>query len=541
MVTFAQLRDANLQPLADSVSAWRNLVKKLESAEDDYRGKLIKPLRDSRWRGKTASAAMRTLIPFTQYFRVSSTEASAIASVLHSGHAKFNAAQRKLKGAVEEASGLRLSVGEDGSVRIPPISAADAKNPETVKYWERWKLQAQQVHQKLAEAVKEATEADNSISQALGKLSADILDRPNSGVEAMADAKMAAGLAGFDKNNIPPKGVDTPKEAAAWWKGLPEEQRHLMMNAFPEKIGWLNGIPSEDRDEANRASLANRLAQLHADRNLTPSERTELGRLEKLNHQLGKLDQAGKDPYVLGINSRGDDGGRAIVAVGNPDHAKHTAFLVPGFSTNLDTFGSTLDRADRLNAQAGQYADGPVSTIAWLGYDAPESADVAGHGKSAAGAPGLQESVDGIRQAQADAGNTSHLTAIGHSYGSTVVGEAARGGNLHVNDIVAVGSPGMHASHASEFGIGSNHVWSQKSVLDPIPALGSGAGHGPLGLGHGGIAGVAPSDPIFGARQMEPDNWSHTDYWNPGSESIKNQARVIAGRYDAVSPDVPWK
>ena len=543
MVSFAQLRDAKLEPLSDAVTAWTNLVKKLESAEDDYRDKLLKPLRDSRWRGKAASAALRTLIPFTQYFRVSATEASAIASVLHFGHRQFAAAQRKLKGAIEEASGLRLSVGEDGSVRLPPMDPSSAKNPESVKYWDRLKFQAGQIHGQLAAAVKEATEADQRISQALGRLGAEILDRPNSGVDAAADARMAAKLAGFDKNNIPPKGVDTPKEAAAWWKGLPEEQRHLMINAFPEKIGWLNGIPSEDRDEANRVGLANRVAELETKKDqghIYPHEYRELRRLETMRFQLGRLDEAGKDPYLLGVDTRvTTTDGRAIVAIGNPDNAKHTGVLVPGITNDIDNFGTTLDRADRLSAQANQYAPGEVSTIAWLGYDAPgDHTGLPGHpgafSYAEQGAPALSQTVDGIRQAQSDAGlNNGHITAIGHSYGSVVVGEAATRGGLHVNDIVTAGSPGVHASHASELNVGADHVWAARGSGDFVPSLGP--------FAHGGDWGVVPSDPNFGANAMRTDTAGHGEYWNyrPGtheaSESLANQARVIAGRYDDVT------
>ncbi|HEY7483334.1 MAG TPA: alpha/beta hydrolase [Streptosporangiaceae bacterium] len=528
MVTFAQLRDAKLEPLSDAVTAWTKLVKKLESAEDDYRGKLLKPLRDSKWQGKTATVAVQTLVPFTQYFRVSATEASSIASVLDTGHRQFTAAQNKLKRAVDGANGLHVSVGDDGSIQLPQTSDANEQK--------RLKAQAGIIQGQLAQAVKEATEADNRIAQALGKLGPEILDRPNSALNAADDAKMAAGLAGFDKNNIPPKGVDTPKEAADWWRSLPEEQRHLMMNAFPEQIGWLNGIPSEDRDEANRVSLAHRIAQLEEQKGvLNGPERTELGQLKKLQAQLGALDSHGRDAYLLGIDSRSHDG-RAVVAVGNPDHAKHTGVLVPGWGNNLDGFGTTLDRANRLQDLSSQYADGNVSTIAWLGYDPPLNAEEWAAGQQ--GAPALNATVDGLRQAQADAGTNSQVTVIGHSYGSTLVGEAAKNGGLHANDIVVAGSPGTHVSHASDLHVGANHVWSEVGSSDPIPAVGK-AAHGgmpePSGHYDPSVSNVLPSDPRFGGNRMQTDTGGHTEYWTPNSESMKNQARVIAGRYNDVT------
>jgi hypothetical protein len=45
-------------------------------------------------------------------------------------------------------------------------------------------------------------------------------------------------------------------------------------------------------------------------------------------------------------------------------------------------------------------------------------------------------------------------TVIGHSYGSTLVGAAAFGGNhLDANNVVAVGSPGMIVDHAGELNL----------------------------------------------------------------------------------------
>ncbi|MEU5268934.1 alpha/beta hydrolase [Streptomyces hygroscopicus] len=66
---------------------------------------------------------------------------------------------------------------------------------------------------------------------------------------------------------------------------------------------------------------------------------------------------------------------------------------------------------------------------------------------------------------EAGTGNHPHTTVIGHSYGSTVIGDATKshtsydphGGALPVDDIIAAGSPGMQVGHASDLGIGSDH------------------------------------------------------------------------------------
>ncbi|MDL4814769.1 alpha/beta hydrolase [Actinomadura opuntiae] len=72
-----------------------------------------------------------------------------------------------------------------------------------------------------------------------------------------------------------------------------------------------------------------------------------------------------------------------------------------------------------------------------------------------------------------------HLTAVGHSYESTVIGEAARqpGDRLRGDDIMVAGSPGMHVMHAGDLGIGAGHVYAQEARGDQVPAFGRYGGH----------------------------------------------------------------
>jgi hypothetical protein len=90
---------------------------------------------------------------------------------------------------------------------------------------------------------------------------------------------------------------------------------------------------------------------------------------------------------------------------------------------------------------------GDVATIMWLGYDAPDTIpEAAFDGSAEQGGALLDSFVDGLH-ASHDTGRT-HITAVGHSYGSVVVGEAAvPGDGPHAGDIVVAGSPGMHTDH----------------------------------------------------------------------------------------------
>ena len=114
---------------------------------------------------------------------------------------------------------------------------------------------------------------------------------------------------------------------------------------------------------------------------------------------------------------------------------------------------------------------------------------------------------------------------ICHSYGSAVLAEAALTGQLRVSDVVAVGSPGMHADRAVDLGLDPRHVWGGLAADDQ---LGNGLGSLPF------VHGEEPTDPAFGANRFQVDTLGHSGYWEPNSSSLRSQAAIIVGRYDLV-------
>ncbi|WP_258347904.1 alpha/beta hydrolase family protein [Saccharopolyspora gregorii] len=127
-------------------------------------------------------------------------------------------------------------------------------------------------------------------------------------------------------------------------------------------------------------------------------------------------------------------------------------------------------------------------------------------------------------------GEPSHNTVLGHSYGSTVAGYAARDHGMATDEIVFLGSPGVGVEHARELGVPPEHVWSGTSGDDVIdhatPSL------DPRDFFDGEDDhwfGMNPSDPHFGARSLETDpDGGHTDYWDRRT-SLESMARVVAG------------
>lgn len=191
---------------------------------------------------------------------------------------------------------------------------------------------------------------------------------------AARDPALAARLdgAGVNLSQIP---TGRATDVNAWWKTLTAEQRALYVKAFPSRIGWTNGVPSADRDKANRLTLTTRLAELQGKPagRLTPFERRDLERLKKLDEKLRTIAARGRSVYLLGLDSTtagpwdgyGEQGvplggklpkvladatpgpdGRVIVAIGNPDTAAHTGVYVPGTTAELDTIDGDIERAE---------------------------------------------------------------------------------------------------------------------------------------------------------------------------------------------------
>ncbi|MBX6750527.1 MAG: hypothetical protein IRY85_12815 [Micromonosporaceae bacterium] len=363
-----------------------------------------------------------------------------------------------------------------------------------------WRATVDAVRDELAEILAQARRLDAATAVAVGCSPPD--------QRASEPDQWAAGDASrLDRATVQRQADRAPADVAAWWRSLSPHQREWALRDHPDLIGHLDGIPAVDRDRANRTHLDHLVAQAAAPAGL-----------RAVRDQLAATPEA----YLLLIDGSGD--GRVAVALGAPDHARHTALFVPGVGTDLLDIHGELARTATLRRVADQttVAHGDVSVVYWLGYDPPDSLlDGWREGPSRDGGAALTRFADGLRASHV--GGPSHVTALGHSYGSTVVAEGARAGGLRVDDIVVVGSPGLHSDHARELNLDPRHVWVGRSATDEIRFV------------PGPIHGREPADPGFGANRFVTDTSGHSGYWRPDSDSLLNQAYIVTGQYDRVT------
>ncbi|HEY8452740.1 MAG: alpha/beta hydrolase [Micromonosporaceae bacterium] len=507
MVTFSDLRSLDAKPLQSAAQAWRDHAESMREFAQRMNADVAGALLRSGWRGEAATLAVDRSENIEDYFDVRSHTSELVASVYDTAYERLWRLQWRLVAAVGEAERAGLTVRDDGVVEPPPVDPVELHDPDGRAAAREREQRARELTERIAGIVREADEVDRQTASALVGTSPETRIFAKAGWDELSvDAGSIARMYGLSADDVP---TGDPERAARWWDRLSHAQQQFYLMAFPAAIGATDGLPVEVRDRANRLALR----RAGGDR-----AQVLLQRLEESEHwpEQQRL-------RLLAFDLAAD--GKAVIAVGNPDTADHTAVYVPGVGTTIDNIGGDIARVRDLQERADALTygrTGDVATVMWLGYDTPGVDLSAVRGAHAeAGAPALDSFIDGLRSSHQGSG---HVTVVGHSYGSTVVGTAASTGDgLAVDDIIVAGSPGMRVGHVSDLQIDPRHVWAGAAKGDDVTGWMSHFAHGP-----------EPHKEGFGANRFEVDTTGHSDYWKRGSESLDNQAAIVVGRYELV-------
>ncbi len=261
---------------------------------------------------------------------------------------------------------------------------------------------------------------------------------------------------------------------------------------------------------------------------------------------LAMADGTAYKTYLLDYDDLGSaDDGEAVVAIGNPDEATDIAVLVPGTSSSTRTLSGYVNAGGNLYVEMDQ--DDPDSTksvIAYLGMDSPDTLPQAASPTYANdAAPELAADVAGYTESNlATTGIDPHVTVIGHSYGSFVVGTALESGDLVADDVVFVGSPGVGADSIDDLHMDGEHVFVGLLPEDKIGLLNDffDVNEGSYGFGSedGALFGRNPAKESFGAVIFDTDqDGGHGDYFDYGTSQLDNIAAIATGQHDKVTLD----
>jgi pimeloyl-ACP methyl ester carboxylesterase len=582
-LTWQTLRDNDFAGMSEAAAFWQSYIEYATATVVDLpeEVKILSEAGEDDFSGAVAEAARGYIAEVIDVFEEDLAErAKRIKTLLEQAKDGFETQQAALNALFSEAGSDLSPEGGIGEERFKVMRSFASDHHQVAA------TEEQQVLFERAEALSTEFRTVMADARTIDDDLAAELDKLDDSASALPPVVGEPGFAERNGEYLREKHADflekvedgeaSPAEVTEWWNSMSEEERALFVATAPELVGPLDGIPTDDRDTANRdllqeevADLDARIERMEAELANTPRDgryndleaeiqqlREQRDSLSNLNEQIAEpytaLDANGEEVsaphFLLGYDSSGD--GRAIVSVGNPDTADNVNVYVPGTKADLGGLNGDLGRAERTFADAALY--GPLgsstASIMWLGYDAPDDVIPTYDGDNEGWEPGassekyaenaagdLSSFVDGLRSTdQGDA----NLTITGHSYGSTTVGVAAREEGLDVDNMIFVGSPGVGVDHAEDLGINPDNVWASLNEGDVIsyarPDLYIGGDYDNM------IHGNDPSREEFGGRTFHSEESDgdaiedHGAYYEDGNPARHNMALIITGQSEEI-------
>ncbi len=503
------------------------------------------------WTGEAASAAAAAHDALSERARRIVAGISAVRRATGEISDAVLSIQRALGEATDSAGAYGFAVSDDGTVADahPPESASEDVARER-------RIVRDEVVDRLEQILRRAQDVDTDFAAVLGKAARGEID-DDAGQSLAGASTSGEGAGGLSTIGPPMNG--TPGDNAGWWASLSEQERRALIDSDPGAVGNLDGLPAAVRNEANRARIDDERAALEDERDRLQADLDDNwfggtftnadAALEHVNAKLASLDRIEStvdlgNRQLLALDLSGERA-EAAVAVGNVDTADHVAAFTPGLGSTVDGSLKDYDRdMEQLQRQAQyesrRYGDGgSVATVTWIGYQAPQPAlggwnplgnplsseSVVHDDLARAGGSDLAEFYRGI-----DASRTTdpHLTALGHSYGSTTTGFALRE-QTGVDDAMFFGSPGLGTSHVGDIQVPEGHTYRIEARNDIVADAGQ-FGIDPTHVD--GVTGLSARDEKLPDGRRLAESTGHSAYLAQDSTSQYNMSVVVAGLGD---------
>lgn len=398
---------------------------------------------------------------------------------------------------------------------------------------------------------------------ALGQL--DSLRNAYSAYLQILLAALRVGAEGQPEELVVPLPTTDPDEVNRWWHSLGQRQRDRLIAEHPPQLGCLGGIDTVSRDKVNRAVMNDdigRVESVAAQHRISVSEVTQYPQrygltataVLRYHNAMQTMEgflidsDGGRNPVFLHTYDPEAFGGRgrAAIAIGNPDDADNTTVLVPGTGSSVrDGYLTQRDGLHVFDEARKANLRKTTAVLVWMGYHAPDSLRDFEIGQTRYARDGgglLARDVNALGATHRP--GATHVTVLGHSYGSTTVADAAAGSGMRADDVVLVGCPGTDlARAAADFHLaGRGHVYVGAASTDPITYLGF-QRHLP---GTGVTVGLG-SDPAvegYGSTRFKAEAPGltsplddHSSYFTPGNESLFSIGDIASGHGDALALD----
>lgn len=548
------VRASQPQALIDAAGEMGGKIDALQAVIDGERTQLERL--QNAWEGDAAAAAVakgRQLIAEQEKFRARLVQ---MQTALRDGGEQLDALRSAIVTMADTLAAMGFSVADDGTV--------------TPHQWLVGRF-LDGLAEKFTGFLKHLLETFDSVDASTAAAIEQAAAAPTPG---------ASVKVGGQDIQLPAPGTDAA-EVEKWWNSLSHEQRDGLRAAHPAGLGNLNGIPIVDRDQVNQKVMEDDLKRVRdiAGRSgvseddvvknpekygLTQVDATRFYNArrtgEGLAHQRGGDPKAPRPVMLMAYDPLADNGqGRAAITIGNPDTARNTAVIVPGTGSSVRDGWLADGHDDAINMyEQSRLADrnNDTAVVMWMGYDAPDSFTdprIANPDLARRGGALLAADVNALGVTH-DPSKPSHVTVIGHSYGSTTVADAFAGSGMKANDAVLIGCPGTDlAKSAADFHVDGGQVYVGSASTDPVSWLGN-PGAIPanvlnemLGYPVGAQAGLG-TDPAgdeygsvrFRAEVAGEDGVSfhdHSRYYEKGSEALRAMTDIASGHSERLTSD----
>lgn len=528
----------------------------------------------ARWEGAAATAASGRLRVHVRMGERLAATLDLARRVLLAAADAIAAAQAVLVRAQQDAAEYQLTMTDAGEVLPPPArllpSDASADLVAETRHRHRQQVEAAATIAITAQqALAAAAEADADAAHALDAAWDAAADGSTSDPEdrALWEAVLLRG--------VPPEGTD-PDSVAAWWDSLSPEAQELLETRAWAEIGNLDGIPYPVRISANRLAISAAMAdELRNDAALN----AEIGDLERRIAEIeasGRRDRStlaalaalqselrgaraehgesramsawlqellGPTTQVSSDGSFGPGAGRQVVlfdlaggrfaeVVGDLSSATNVGVFVPGTGAGVGPGDGSFARAEGFVERA--VPPGSLAVVTFIGGPMPQHILQDSTRNSFADdiGPVLARFVSGIDHVPG-----ATVTALGHSYGGSVVGAAELAG-MRVDRVLHVESAGIGpgVDDIGDLPRPETPRYSMTAPGDPI-ALSQGMHVGPIGHGAdpdtftdvtrletGRIDDADTSSPLLHGSS------AHSAVFEHGSTSWNNMLAVMTGQ-----------
>jgi hypothetical protein len=388
-------------------------------------------------------------------------------------------------------------------------------------------------------AIAAAAAAPSVTTGASARLSVPMLDTFAHEDVTQIASQVATHPALIGKFLLSPPSSSVMEET--WSSYSPAQQRNLV-NAVPQLVGNLDGIPFNVRVQANAISLKREVAQTKKQlagvvgKGVRFDLEQQLSTLQKVQIALKPVKGGPKRSLWILDDTTGDM--RAAVVVGNLNTAHYISYLVPGMYMSVDEqidawattaqelYSSQVAWLHRTAAMRPSQVNAGVATVAWIGYQTPELMNIGGLQLATQGASFLEHSISGLLADRKS--NPPYLSILAHSYGSTAALIALQSGTVSVNALALLGSPGSEAQSVADLDVKNGNVYVAQAGLDPVvhsAFFGSDPGSASYGAHHMSVSGGI--DPID--HQKLSASYGHNAYFTKGTESMRNLALIGVG------------